>query len=361
MKKYILYGATNNTVKKISPYLKNLGIEEDVLYLCDSDSSKYGSKIGRWTIYSREKIKENPEAVIIVLAHSLKGIIEGLRAEGINNKIVTYPWFRWSYMEPVTDKGLERNKSYIEGIEEELYELYNVNDSYTKNILTEIIKERKMVEWKLIENVEDLQNFHSVHDYFYDMELAPKGDVTFIDGGAYDGDSIQSVYRIYGDRLKKIYAFEPAQKNVVRMAENLRNMGLCDITTCYKVGMSDKDGKCFISDDNSEDGMACRMSDTESDNYIEVRKLDSLDLKICGEGMLKMDIEGSELAALRGARNLIRTQHPYMAICLYHKMEDIYEIPAYIKSICDEYDFYLRAGGHLELYAVPKRKEHVGR
>ena len=354
---YILYGATANTIGKIFPYLRNLGIKEEVLYLCDSDSTKWGNKIGQWTIYPKEEIKNNPEAVIIILAQSIKAIVNDLRANGIQNKVVSYPWFRWNYVDiPMTDENLVKNKTYIETIEEKLYHLYQTDDSYTKNILAEIIRERKMVSWQLIENVEQLEEFHSVHDYFYDMELAPKEEVTFIDGGAYDGDSIETVYRIYGNRLKKIYAFEPARENVTLMQENLSRMGLSNISTCFAAGISDKDGKLYLSD-AFDDGMGYRLSETESDDYVEVKKVDSLDLEIVGEAMLKMDIEGSELAALKGAEKFIQTYHPYMAICLYHKMEDIYEIPAYIQSICDEYDFYLRAGGHLECYAVPRNKK----
>ena len=353
---YILYGATENTIGRIYPYLEKLGIKEEVLYLCDSDSAKWGNKIGQWMIYPKEEIKKNPEAIIIVLAQSIKSIVRDLREDGIHNKVVSYPWFRWNYIDiPMTDENLEKNKNYIEKKEESLYQLYKMDDSYTKGILEEIIRERKMVEYQLIEDIEQLENFHSVHDYFYDMALAPKGDVTFIDGGAYDGDSIETVYRIYGDRLKKIYAFEPAEENVTLMEENLRKMGVGNISTCFTAGMSDQNGKLYLSE-GFDNGMGYRLSEEEGDDWVEVNKIDSLNLEIVGDAMLKMDIEGSELAALKGAKNFIQTYHPYMAICLYHKMEDIFEIPAYIRSICEEYDFYLRAGGHLECYAVPKNK-----
>jgi len=69
-----------------------------------------------------------------------------------------------------------------------------------------------------------------------------------------------------------------------------------------------------------------------------------------------MDIEGSELEALKGAEETIKKYHPVLAISAYHKPEDIVELPAYIRSIDPEYKFYLRSY-HLEfteivLYAI---------
>ena len=57
---------------------------------------------------------------------------------------------------------------------------------------------------------------------------------------------------------------------------------------------------------------------------------------------LKMDIEGSELAALRGAERIIREQRPKLAICVYHKPEDLREIPSLLLSYHPDYKLYLR-------------------
>ena len=55
-----------------------------------------------------------------------------------------------------------------------------------------------------------------------------------------------------------------------------------------------------------------------------------------------MDIEGAEGVAIDGAKNTIMKCHPRMAICVYHKADDLWKIPEQIFSIRDDYKIYLR-------------------
>lgn len=55
-----------------------------------------------------------------------------------------------------------------------------------------------------------------------------------------------------------------------------------------------------------------------------------------------MDIEGAEVGALLGARKTIMKNKPKMAICVYHKFEDLYKIPCLIKEIEPSYKLILR-------------------
>ena len=69
-----------------------------------------------------------------------------------------------------------------------------------------------------------------------------------------------------------------------------------------------------------------------------------------------MDIEGSELKALIGARNTIVKYHPKLFICIYHKAADPYEIVNYIREMSTEYKLFLRChhvnGAEVVLYAI---------
>ena len=87
--------------------------------------------------------------------------------------------------------------------------------------------------------------------------------------------------------------------------------------------------------------MASRIIDKECGDKVQVVTLDDYvyDEK---PTFIKMDIEGAEMEALIGARRIIQTYKPKLAVCLYHKPQDLFEIPIYIKSLNEDYRLYIR-------------------
>ena len=69
-----------------------------------------------------------------------------------------------------------------------------------------------------------------------------------------------------------------------------------------------------------------------------------------------MDIEGSEGKALLGARKTITENKPKLAICVYHKPEDIIELPQIVLDMNPNYKLYLRHYSYTDtetvLYAI---------
>ena len=55
-----------------------------------------------------------------------------------------------------------------------------------------------------------------------------------------------------------------------------------------------------------------------------------------------MDVEGAEMGVLQGMRRTILRYKPKLAVCIYHKHEDIFEISSFLLDLVPEYKFYLR-------------------
>lgn len=72
--------------------------------------------------------------------------------------------------------------------------------------------------------------------------------------------------------------------------------------------------------------------------------IDTIDNILNGESVtfIKFDIEGAELSALKGGIKTLQKYRPKLAISLYHKNEDLVDIPLWIRDHVPGYKFYLR-------------------
>ncbi len=85
---------------------------------------------------------------------------------------------------------------------------------------------------------------------------------------------------------------------------------------------------------------ADEFSTTSLDDYARVEDVTHV-------SYIKMDIEGYEARALAGAKNVISTMRPKLAVCAYHNPEDLWELPRIIKDLNPNYKLYF--GHHTSL------------
>lgn len=159
----------------------------------------------------------------------------------------------------------------------------------------------------------------------------------FIDGGAYKGESTINFMKWCQSMDENIecisYIFEPEESNLIELKNNLSLENINAVL--IKKGLWSKNAKMSFSSNES-----CSSIKEEGNLEIEVDCLDDIvDDKVT---FIKMDIEGAEYEALIGAKNTISRYKPKLAISIYHKPEDIFEIAQLIYSLNPEYKFYLR-------------------
>jgi FkbM family methyltransferase len=128
--------------------------------------------------------------------------------------------------------------------------------------------------------------------------------------------------------------FEPIQESFDRLATNAATKGIRAIT--FPSAVSDRNG---IIKFNSMLGSSCRSED--GCTSVACVRLDDV-LHNYAPTFLKMDIEGDELRALKGAERLVRTHRPDLAISVYHTIDHFWEIPNLLRSWDLGYAFYLR-------------------
>ncbi len=158
----------------------------------------------------------------------------------------------------------------------------------------------------------------------------------FVDGGCFHGETSQKFAK-WAKSYKGIVAFEPETVKLDICKKNFMQSGLHDVTL-VNAGLWSKDG-CLSFISNGFWGTGSKFSE-KGKTSVEVRALDCIIKDKVS--FIKLDIEGSELEALKGAKKTIQRDKPRLAICLYHKPQDIWEIPQYIKEIVPQYHMAVR-------------------
>ncbi|HTA29028.1 MAG TPA: FkbM family methyltransferase [Candidatus Cybelea sp.] len=179
-----------------------------------------------------------------------------------------------------------------------------------------------------------------------------KSPLRLVDGGAYTGDTLQSLLQ-HGYDFAAIHAFEPDAVNFKR---------LCLTASAFTPETQISLWPCGLW------SSTCRMSFSEGfemgskltevgPTTVPVVALDDI---LHGQpvNLIKMDIEGAEADALRGAQHLIQKYRPGLAICLYHHPQHLWSIPLWVEGLKLDYRFYCRTHAHntfdMVLYAMPK-------
>lgn len=165
----------------------------------------------------------------------------------------------------------------------------------------------------------------------------------FIDAGCFDLSSSIEL-RKHCKRVKKVYAFEPDPENYKKCLARKKKEKFSE-AEIFPYGTWSEQKICYF---DARSDHSARVSETGG-YKITMMPIDEV-LAQEGHGrfnfekvtLIKMDIEGSELESLIGAKQVIQRDKPKLAICIYHKPEDMIMIPLYIKELVPEYKLYIR-------------------
>lgn len=187
---------------------------------------------------------------------------------------------------------------------------------------------------------------------YFDPEIMDVSTETiFMDCGAYDGDTILKARDFYQSNLKAVVAFEPSSSFV-----NSTIQEFCDgnniVLHYYACGLD----RISHFQKFSALGLVSDSLSVQSKYNFWFSRIDDIELPV-KPNFVKFDIEGSELNALEGGLDFFNTCRPTIAISLYHRPLDFYNIPMFLSSRLDNYKYIFRQYAdncwETVLYAVP--------
>lgn len=180
--------------------------------------------------------------------------------------------------------------------------------------------------------------------YFYEHEGYCLGaGETLVDCGAYTGDTLEQFLAVLGigKNFSHAYAFEMDPDNYQALNRWIQGQGkdVSGKVTACNAGVWNETGTLSYGKMSSSDSFSI-FNPREAVTAKTVRLDDVLgDRRVT---LLKMDIEGAEKAALEGAEKLVKSQKPKLAVCVYHRIEDLWEIPILLKEWVPEYSISIR-------------------
>ena len=210
------------------------------------------------------------------------------------------------------------------------------------------------LRWRLFGDFNGLPD-PVAHATYFPLDLCPLIDQeVFVDCGAYDGDTIRSFCKESKDSFAYIFGFEPDPANFIKLSKSRSTLPRQESISLQRAAVGASSGTVTFSADGSA---ASHVGG--GDIVVDCVSLDET-LSGAGPTYIKMDIEGAELDALTGARNIIERHSPVLAICSYHLQNHLWKVPLLIKSLNDRYRFFLRPhfleGWDLVTYAIPKHR-----
>ena len=227
---------------------------------------------------------------------------------------------------PVIGGGIF-DKAYAKNISKDLEYVYNLlADDLSRKTFENTVK------YKITGKLEYLYNCETQEDEPYNNFLKLKDTESFLDLGAYNGDTVADFIKRV-PCYKKIIAVEPDSKTFRKLTantENLKNIRL------ENLGIS-----CFDGVGNFGMRGGRNSGADEKGKEIVFSTVDSI---LNGEeiSFIKMDIEGEENNAIKGAKETILKYKPKMLISCYHRNEDLITLPKAVFEIRQDYKLYMR-------------------
>lgn len=177
-----------------------------------------------------------------------------------------------------------------------------------------------------------------------------------VDCGAFDGDTLSLFIEQTMGSFERIIAFEPDPSNFAKLTNLVSSLphDMRSRIKLYQAATGETNARVLM-----DVGIGPASHIGSGDLEVESFALDSL-LNDVPVSFIKMDIEGSELATLAGAKTLIEQNKPILTISAYHRQDDLWNIPLLIRDLSPGYSFHLRPhnleGWDLVCYAAPDNR-----
>lgn len=318
-KKVFVYGADLTAKRKLA-ILRENGIEIEGLFV-DDEYYEDNLVIDGIKVFKKSEVLQKYEKFNTVIGfYNYSRYLEVLHNSELTNRgEILY----------IPEVGWHMDKNFFADNVHKFQQTYDwLDDEQSKQVFLAYLKSRILSTPKYLCEL-------ATFPQYFDPCVKLSDNETFIDAGAYTGDTVAVFLEQIKNKFYKIYSFEADINNANILKDTYKNN---DKIVAVAKGLWSQNTTLYFDAENTT---SSKVS-SQGENKIEVVTIDDFVKDVSSDVFLKADIEGSELEMLKGAKEFIKKHKPKMAICVYHKLDDLITIPQYIKSLNNDYNFYLR-------------------
>ena len=317
---------------------QNIGERFGVTHLCDGNAGRRADiqqdkRYENYHCIAPEDIKalDNP-AVIFMLGDPRQAM------DAIKQQFAPEYWNRFiTFNDLILDDTMgAEEECFREGDKQNLLAAFDsLEDDASREIFTNVFCLRVAPQFA----DKDYEDLCTLPQYFPQDVVKLTDHETVIDCGAYNGDTLQEFAEITKGQFARYHAFEIDEANFQALCDKAREIDEMRIR-CHPFGVWDKTETLNYGRMSSSDSYSI-FNENET-SPAKVVRLDEFFPNQEEISFIKMDIEGAEMRALQGCEGILRAQKPKLAICVYHRIGDLWQIPNYIKNVCRDYKLYIR-------------------
>ena len=336
-KPIVMYGMGDGA-EKIMAVFEELGIKPAAFMA--SDEFVRGQSFLGYKVHKLSEIQEMYGDFIIVVCFgsSLPPVMD--RLYELDEKYELY-----APDVPVAGEGLF-DEEYLAANGDKLQRVKRLlADEQSRKVLDDIISYKLTGDIKLLKSCETPTN-----EGWSLLKLGK--EETYVDLGAYNGDTVDKFLRLTNKEFTEIYALEPDFRTFNRMVRRNYALGR-GIFHPINAAVWNEDTTLQFRHSGGRSSSATSGSKYGRGRLVPVQavKVDTL-LEGKKATLLKFDVEGSEREALEGASETISKYRPRIILSAYHRTEDLLELPLKIQEMNSGYRLYLRHHPYIPAWDV---------
>jgi FkbM family methyltransferase len=344
----VLFGS-GNLGKKILTFFTSKKI--NVLCIVDNDLRKQGQKVNEVEIlspseaFSRYCKFESPWVVTIWSpGHDFSTTKSQLNNIGVIDTVSINNIFQIYSSDLLPYYHFETPEFYLNNIEliEKAY--LKLFDEESKRQFIGHLKARIGYSFEVIPKAQ-------IDNQYFPIDIVNlERDEVFLDCGAFTGDTLSDFLKYSNEPHKKFICLEPDPINLVALRKTINEKNIPNVEV-FNIAVGNQNAELNFE---ATGGGGAGLSENGT-LIVSCKRID--DYFIENFTFIKLDIEGAEMDALKGASNSIISSRPKIAVCIYHLPSDLWSIILYLSEKYPFYKFSARThqydGLDFVLYAIP--------